>query len=355
MLDQLQLSSGLRTLIVVTLLGGLLLFGYAVLKPFLVPVVWALILAYVTWPMYVKLRAWMRGKPTPSALLMTLLLTAAFVLPVLWLLMMLNGELRGAYEGITRYLASKPQLPPLLAGIPGLGESLQEFLNRVSADPEALKTEVARLADQYLGQMRTIVGDVGRNVAKTFFALLTLFFVYRNGERFAREVRAALERAVGSRIHDYLAAIGDTVRAVVYGIVMAAIAQGVLSGFGYWAAGVSAPALLGAATALIALVPFGAPLIWGSAGIWLLLTDRTGAGIGLLLWGLLAVSWIDNLIRPLVISNATQIPFLLVMFGVLGGLAAFGLVGLFLGPVVLAVLMAVWREWLHVPRGQLPR
>ncbi len=347
MLEQLQLSSGLRTLIVVALLGGLLLFGYAVLKPFLVPVVWALILAYVTWPIYVKLRAWMRGNATASALLMTLLLAAAFVLPVLWLLAMLHGELRGAYEEITRYLASKPRLSPTLASIPWLGESLQQFLDRVSADPEALKTEFAHWVDQYLGQMRTIVGDVGRNVAKTFFALLTLFFLYRNGEQFAREVRAALERAVGNRIHDYLAAIGDTVRAVVYGIVMAAIAQGVLAGLGYWATGVTAPALLGAVTALIALVPFGAPLIWGGAGIWLLLTDRTGAGIGLLLWGLLAVSWIDNLIRPLVISNATRVPFLLVMFGVLGGLAAFGLVGLFLGPVVLAVLMAVWREWLH--------
>ena len=109
-----------------------------------------------------------------------------------------------------------------------------------------------------------------------------------------------------------------------------------------------APVLLAAATAMIALVPFGAPLIWGSVGIWLLITGHTGAGIGLLLWGALAVSWIDNLIRPLVISNQTRIPFLLVLFGVLGGITAFGLVGLFVGPVILAVLMAVWREWLHV-------
>jgi predicted PurR-regulated permease PerM len=92
-------------------------------------------------------------------------------------------------------------------------------------------------------------------------------------------------------------------------------------------------------TALIALVPFGAPLIWLSAAIWLLITDRTGAGIFLLVWGTLPVSWVDNLIRPLVISNQTRIPFLLVLFGVLGGIAAFGLVGLFMGPVILAVLM----------------
>ncbi len=100
-------------------------------------------------------------------------------------------------------------------------------------------------------------------------------------------------------------------------------------------------------TALIAMVPFGTPIAWGSIAILLLLSGDTTAGVGLLLWGALVVSSVDNVIRPLVISNATRIPFLLVMFGVLGGLAAFGLVGLFLGPIILAVLMAVWHEWLE--------
>jgi predicted PurR-regulated permease PerM len=93
-------------------------------------------------------------------------------------------------------------------------------------------------------------------------------------------------------------------------------------------------------------MPFGTP-VWGALGAWLLFTGKTLEGIGLLLWGALVVSWVDNLIRPLVISSATHIPFLLVMFGVIGGLAAFGLIGMFVGPVVVAVLMAVWREWLE--------
>ena len=129
--------------------------------------------------------------------------------------------------------------------------------------------------------------------------------------------------------------------------IATALGQGLVAGLGYWWAGLPAPVLLGAVTALIAMIPFGTPFAWGSLGVWLLVSGDTAAGIGLLLWGTLVVSWVDNLVRPLVISNATQIPFLLVMFGVLGGLAAFGLVGLFLGPVVLAVLMAVWREWIE--------
>jgi predicted PurR-regulated permease PerM len=119
-----------------------------------------------------------------------------------------------------------------------------------------------------------------------------------------------------------------------------------VAGVGYWWAGLAAPLLLGAITAVVALLPFGTPFTWGPIGLWLILSGQTAAGIGLLLWGTLVVSWIDNLVRPLVISGATHIPFPLILFGVLGGLAAFGMVGLFVGPVVLAILMAVWREWL---------
>jgi predicted PurR-regulated permease PerM len=121
----------------------------------------------------------------------------------------------------------------------------------------------------------------------------------------------------------------------------------VVAGLGYWWFGVAAPVMMGAITAVVALIPFGTPFVWGSVGAWLIADGRLFDGIGLLLWGGLVVSWVDNLVRPLVISNATRIPFLLVMFGVLGGLAAFGLVGLFLGPVILAVVMAVWREWIE--------
>lgn len=351
-LDRLPL---LRQFALLALLGGLVVASYAVLKPFLVPVIWAFVLAYVTWPLFLRLRRLLRERATLSALIMTLAMTAALVVPVLWVVSLLRFEVAAGYAELNAYLAGRPRLPQALVGIPWLGDVLQDFLDRMGRDPEALRNELGTLVDQSLGEIRTILGGVGRNAAKTFFSLLTLFFMYRNGEAVALQVRDVLERLIGDRVHAYLVAIGDTTRAVVYGIVLAALAQGILAGLGYWIAGVQAPALFGAATALIALVPFGAPLIWGSAGVWLLLTDRTGAGIFLLLWGLLLVSWVDNLVRPLIISNATRIPFLLVMFGVLGGIAAFGLVGLFIGPVILAVLMAVWREWLHLKQVEVVR
>ena len=176
--------------------------------------------------------------------------------------------------------------------------------------------------------------------------MVTVLFLYRDGESLLRQLRQVLRRLVGARIEGYLGAVGATTKAVVYGLVLTALAQGVLAGLGYWVAGVNAPVLLAALTALIALIPFGTPFVWGSIGVWLLLNGQTAAGFGLLLWGALVVSWVDNLVRPMVISGASRVPFLLVMFGVLGGVAAFGLIGLFVGPVILAVMMAVWREWL---------
>jgi predicted PurR-regulated permease PerM len=223
---------------------------------------------------------------------------------------------------------------------------------RIARDPGALGDELRQLADRSFGEVTKIAGGVGRNIVKLLFAVLTLFFMYRDGKAFAAQIASVLEQILGRRVHNYIDAIGQTVKAVVYGLVLAALAQGTLAGLGYWAAGVEAPVFLGAFTATAAMIPFAVPFVWITVGSWLLLSGKTAAGIGLLVWGATAVSWIDNIVRPLVISSSTRIPFLLVLFGVLGGLTAFGLVGLFVGPVILAVLIAVWREWLAESRGE---
>ncbi|WP_027803774.1 AI-2E family transporter [Paraburkholderia dilworthii] len=337
-----------KRVILAFLLGGIVVLSYVVLHPFLVPVAWATILAYVTWPVYRRLRSLMRGRASASALLLTIILSAAFVLPLIWLTMLLRGELVAAYQAVAGYFANGPQkLPEFIVRVPWLGRSLQDLLDQISADPTAFRAQLAEWARQWTAEVGQLVGSVGRNATKLGFALLTLFFMYRDGERALDQLRRLLRRFLGDRLDAYLASIGGTTKAVVYGLVLTALAQGTLAGLGYWIAGMRAPVSLAAFTALIALIPFGTPFVWGSIGVWLLVTGKTLAGIGLLLWGALVVSSVDNLIRPLVISSATRIPFLLVVFGVLGGLAAFGLIGLFVGPVILAVLMAVWRGWVE--------
>lgn len=347
MLADLPTAPWFRRVLVAAILTGILLLTYVVLRPFLVPMIWAAILAFVCWPFHRLVLKWTRFRSSWAALTTTLLLTFAIILPIIWLTTLFQMETVNAYKELQGYLQTEPSLPPTLREIPWLGPWLNQLLTDLTADPGALQTQIKQWTEQSGVELRSLVGGVGRNLAKLFVALFTLFFFLRDGAQIFSEMRSILEGILGPRVRDYLQAIGDTTRAVVYALVLAAVAQGSAAGLGYWAAGIQAPVLLGAATALAALIPFGAPLIWGTLAVWLLLTGRIYEGVGLLLWGSLVVSWADNIVRPLVISNATRMPFLLVVFGVLGGVIAFGLVGLFIGPVVLAIALALWREWLE--------
>lgn len=343
----------LRRLTLGALLGGLVVLSWLVLAPFLVPVLWAAIFAYVTWPLHLRLERALHSRRL-AATLMTLLVAAAVVAPLVWLVLTLQAELAGAYrEVITRAAAGQLTLPESVYHWPVVGPKLREVVAQLAQDPAALGRELTQLAERAFGEMGGVVGGVGKNLAKMGFALLSLFFLYLSGEDLLRQVRAVARGILGARIDEYLHAIGATTRAVVYGIVLTAVAQGFVAGIGYALVGFEAPLLLGALTVLIALIPFGTPFVWGSLAAWLVLTGATGKGLFLFIWGAGLVSWVDNLVRPMVISSATRIPFLLVMFGVLGGVTAFGLIGLFLGPVILAVLMAVWREWLE-EQGEAP-
>ena len=347
MLADLPTAPWFRRVLVAALILGIVLLTFSVLQPFIVPLIWGAILAYVSWPLQQRLERLLRKRAGLAALLTTLIVTLAIVVPLVWLILMLRVEAVDAYAKVQAFLAAKPTLPPALRELPWIGAWAEDMLRQLSADPAAIKEQFVMTLEQSSVEVSKLIGGVGRNVAKLFFAVLSMFFLLRDGPRLVREARAVLEGILGPRVHDYLDAIGATTQAVVYALVLGAIAQGTVAGIGYFFAGVEAPVLMGAITVLIALIPFGAPLVWGSLALWLLVTGKLGPGIFLLLWGLLAVSWVDNLVRPMVISNATRMPFLLVVFGVLGGVLAFGLVGLFIGPVLLAVSLAIWREWLE--------
>lgn len=337
----------LRRVLVALLLGVLGLAVGLVLLPFIVPLLWAAILGFVSFPLFARLSAIVGGRRNLAAALATMLMASAFVAPLFLLIAMLQGELGAALSAVKAFLHRGPHtLPEPIASLPVIGAWLQSLLDTASADPAAFSRMLAEWAGARGEEITRLVGGAGRNAAKFALSLIALFFIYRDGERLLMQVRHVLHRAIGARIDHYLQAIAATTRAVVYGLVLTALAQGTLAGLGYAVAGLKAPLLLGALTALLALLPFGAPLVWVPVGVWLVINGEMAAGAGLLAWGALVVSWVDNLIRPAVISNATDIPFLLVMFGVLGGLAAFGLIGVFIGPVVLAVAVAVWREWL---------
>ncbi|MBU1224982.1 MAG: AI-2E family transporter [Gammaproteobacteria bacterium] len=324
------------------------IFGltFWVLSPFLASLAWAGILAYATWPLHQWLRERLPGRDNLAALLMTLAVAATLLLPLLWVMFMVVEDV--AVASATLKQLATHGLPPLPAGVrawPG-GEWIAAQYQRVQADPAWVRAQIDALGLTDFTSLKTLVGGVGRNAAKFGLAVFALFFLYRHGDSVLAQFRGVATRWLGEAARGYIQAVGVTVRAVVFGIVLTALAQGLLAGLGYWVAGVSAPALWGMVTALVSLIPFVGPVVWIGLSLGLLAHGETQAALGLFLWGALVVSWVDNLIRPLVISGPTRIPFLLVFLGVLGGLNAFGLIGLFLGPVLLAVSVAIWREWL---------
>jgi predicted PurR-regulated permease PerM len=330
------------------------IFGltFWVLSPFLASLAWAGILAYATWPLHQWLRERLPGRDNLAALLMTLAVAATLLLPLLWVMFIVAEDV--AVASATLKQLATHGLPPLPAGVRAwpAGEWIAAQYQRVQADPAWTRAQIDALELTDFTSLKTLVGGVGRNAAKFGLAVFALFFLYRHGDSVLAQFRGVATRWLGEAARGYIQAVGVTVRAVVFGIVLTALAQGLLAGLGYWVAGVSAPALWGMVTALVSLIPFVGPVVWIGLSLGLLAHGEAQAALGLFLWGALVVSWVDNLIRPLVISGPTRIPFLLVFLGVLGGLNAFGLIGLFLGPVLLAVSVAIWREWLVHARAK---
>lgn len=344
-----NLNRWLVTGCVLLMLVGL---TWVVLRSFLVPVLWAVILVYVTWPVHAWLRRRWGEHHGSIALVMTLVLSSLVVIPLIWGSLVLHREMAEFLRQMPAWLEQKPTLPRMLLGIPYIGPELARHLDRFD-DLNALVRATAlprlqALSNDLLG----VAEGVGRNLAKLGMTALAVFFAYRDGSDWARQVRLVLIHVLGERADHYLQTAESTVKAVVYGIVLTAIGQGLVAGLGYWAVGIGAPIILSLVTMAVAMIPFGTPFVWIGASLWLLVHGEPWAAVSLALWGALVVSWVDNVIRPLVISATTRIPFLLVLFGVLGGLLNFGFIGLFLGPVILAIALAVWREWLQALEQQ---
>lgn len=339
-----------QRILLISLLVLLLFLGFHILKYFIVPVVWAAIIAYMTWPIYLWLQRKITGvhRPTLSAIIMLFIIILVIGIPLITSIVILQHEGRLLYIDLERQLLSGNfQVPAMVKDIPFIGKEIVRIVQELNHNPADLHKNIGAWVQGHLGYGRLVFNEISKNLIKLCFALLSLFFFYRDGPSILKQTSRAIEMVIGERIHHYLDTISETTRAVVYGIGLTAFAQALLAGISYAVAGVPNPMLLTLLTFLLALIPFGPPVSYTCVALWLASHGQMVEAVGVFAWGVCVVSTADNVIRPLVISGATQIPFLLIMFGVLGGIANFGLIGLFLGPVTLAVLLAIWREWIH--------
>jgi predicted PurR-regulated permease PerM len=191
---------------------------------------------------------------------------------------------------------------------------------------------------------------VGEGVLQFTLIAFIGFFFYRDGAALAQALRSGLDRVAGNVAGRLLEIVGGTINGVMYGIVGTGLAQGLAAVIGFLIAGVPGALMLGFITAFLSIVPAGPPLIWIGAAIWLFFQDQPGWAVFMALWGFFVVSGIDNIVKPLLISRGSSLPFVLVLLGVLGGILAFGFVGIFLGPTLLAVGFRFVRRW-AAPQG----
>lgn len=317
---------------------------FLVLRPFLVPAAWAATLGFVTWGPYARVRA-ATGRPNLTALLFTLAALLLLGIPTVWLLVLLIEQAIALLRAGQEWVAGGAVLPAWLLGLHWIGPRLQQILHE-GASTGDLVPQMGQIVRALSQQVLSIAGGVAQNVFAFLITVVTLYVVYSEGESLVARARRVLVYVFPSRPPEFLDQVGSVVRGVVIGIVGTALVQGALAGVGYALFGLPYPAALGGLTTVFSFLPGGPALVWIPAAIWLAAHGETGAAVGVVVWGALLVGSLDNLLRPILIrrSGGADMPFVIVLFGVLGGLSAFGLLGLLIGPVLLSVVFALVSE-----------
>ena len=317
-----------------------------VLRPFFTAVCFALILVVATWPAFGRLEHVLGGRTNLAALLMVTVATLVFVVPPALVAASMDYNVAGTIR-LLRDLSRHglPPPPAWIAEIEVIGPQIYaRWQGLAQGGPEAAE----RIQASVIWARQALIDaglSLGNAVVQLILAMLTAFFLYRDGAAARRGLIAAGRRIAGDHAPRLLRVAYATVVGVVYGVLGTALAQALLILIGLWLAGIPAALLLGLLLFLLALVPFGPLLIWGPAAVWLYLDGAIGWAIFVAIWSIAAGLVTDNVLRPYLISRGSDLPLILVLFGVVGGAATFGILGLFLGPTLLAVGYELIREW----------
>ena len=321
---------------------------YLVLHPFIPAILFAAVVCSASWPLYVRLRRALWGNSTFAALVMSLLLIVLVIGPSLLLAISLSDNVNALADIIKSTLDGGPIAPPeWVARLPIIGELAAHYWQQFAISDDSLAAQLKGLVEPARAFLIGTGKAAGRGLLQLVLAAFIGFFFFRDGELLMSLIRKALDQLAGGLTTELVATIQNTVTGVVHGIFGTALAQAVVAVIGFMIAGVPAAWLLGVGTFFLSLVPVGPPLIWGGAAVWLMFQGETGWAIFILLWGLFVISAIDNVVKPYLISRASNLPLLVVVFGVLGGVIAFGFIGVFIGPPVLAVGLTLLQLWIN--------
>ena len=338
--------------------GVLLLSAVFVMSRILPGVLWALVLVIALWPSYLKVRSWGSSagwQRLGAPLLLTLLIGILVAAPVVVAAVEMVRESESLLGWINDARAHGVPEPASLNQLPWVGEMAASWWKANLATPEAASVFFAGFTPRsLLGLTRNIGPELAHRLLLFAITLLTLFFLFRDGKTLGDKVLSLAEQAFGNRCRSIVAHVVDAVHGTVDGLVLVGFAEGLVIGVGYFVTGVPHPIAFSIATSILAAIPFGAPLIFCVAALLLVGLGKAMAGIGLAVFGFVIVFITDHVVRPAVIGGAARIPFLLVLLGILGGLSSLGMVGLFVGPALMAVFVAVWRDLSEEPAKATP-
>ena len=335
-----------RWLLVLVLVAGAYFFS-----GFLVPGLAALIIGFASWPIFQR---WVRicgGRTTLAASGALVLILVGLVVP---LSLAVSYGIHEASNFVGWLLAGNRYglpVPHWLVGLPLVGERFAGYWQEHLGQPQALGSWVQLISGEHLGNIYRLVlsatGNAFHLALTVIFMLIILFFVYKDGDRIVAQLDILGERILPARWMQFSRVVPATVSATVTGMGLIAIGEALSLGVAYWIAGVPSPVLLGLVTGFMALIPGGAPVAFSMVSLYLVGSGNVVAGIGLFIWGTIELFVVDKTLRPRLVGGPVKLPFLPTFLGLVGGVQTMGLVGLFVGPVLMALLVAVWREWLR--------
>ena len=329
--------------------------GLWILRDFVAALVWAAVLAIAFWPVYRRLR-----QPTSRPIdrivapaLATTVIGIIFIAPIVLLGVALARESHFVVEFIANARHHGIPVPGWIYQLPLIGATLAEWWRTNLGDPVAAEELIGRVNLRTLTEsVREYGVEVVHRLALLLFTLLTLFFLFRDGEVLVEQLRSLGDRLIGLRGERIAGHMIAAVHGTVNGLVLVGLAEGLLLGIVYFAAGLPYPATVGAITAVAAVIPFVAPIVYTLAGLYLFIMGDTVGALIIIVSGSVIVFIADHFVRPVLIGGAARLPFLWVLLGILGGLESFGFLGLFLGPAIMAALIALWREWTEIPAAE---
>lgn len=320
---------------------------WLVVRPFFSAMLFAAVIAVSTWPSYKWVRARLHGRPTLASLVCCLVVVLAMVGPAALLTVSLADGVVMLFELVREaFRGGAPPAPDWLLTLPW-GANLADYWNQAVDSLGEVDVWLQRLAEPARIFALVTGRALGSGLLQVVIAVFLLFFIYRDGDKFAVWLRTAADGLGGGTGLALLDTAQSTVFGVMLGLVGTALAQAMVAILGFLLVGVPAPILLGAATFVASMVPIGPPMIWGGVAIWLFVQQEPGWGLFMILYGIFGISAIDNVIKPLLISRTSHLPFALTFLGVVGGVIAFGFMGLFLGPTLLALAIGLSWQWLR--------